>query len=71
MEQIDIKSLTLEELRRELAGHGEKPFRADQLYQWMHEKLAENFTAMTNLPKAFREWLETEYEYVTLEIVEV
>ncbi len=71
MEQIDIKSLTLEELRRELAGHEEKPFRADQLYQWMHEKLAENFTAMTNLPKAFREWLETEYEYVTLEIVEV
>lgn len=71
MEQIDIKSLTLEELRGELSGKGEKAFRADQLYQWMHEKLAEGFSEMSNLSKAFREWLETEYEYVTLEIVEV
>lgn len=71
MEQIDIKSLTLEELRTELLGKGEKAFRADQLYQWMHEKLAEGFSEMSNLSKAFREWLETEYEYVTLEIVEV
>lgn len=71
MEQIDIKSLTLEELRMELLGKGEKAFRADQLYQWMHEKLAEGFSEMSNLSKAFREWLETEYEYVTLEIVEV
>lgn len=71
MEQIDIKSLTLEELRTELLGKGEKAFRADQLYQWMHEKLAEGFSEMSNLSKAFREWLETEYEYITLEIVEV
>lgn len=71
MEQIDIKSLTLEELRTELSGKGEKAFRADQLYQWMHEKLVESFSEMSNLSKAFREWLETEYEYVTLEIVEV
>lgn len=71
MEQIDIKSLTLEELRTELLGKGEKAFRAEQLYQWMHEKLAEGFSEMSNLSKAFREWLETEYEYVTLEIVEV
>ncbi|MCI8374246.1 MAG: 23S rRNA (adenine(2503)-C(2))-methyltransferase RlmN [Lachnospiraceae bacterium] len=71
MEQTDIKSLTLEELRAELLKRGEKAFRADQLFQWMHEKLAEDISQMTNLPKAFREWLETEYEYVTLEIVEV
>ncbi len=71
MEQIDIKSLTLEELRTELVEKGEKAFRADQLYKWMHEKLMEDFSEMSNLPKAFREWLETEYEYVTLEIVEV
>ena len=66
MEQIDIKSLTLEELRTELVEKGEKAFRADQLYKWMHEKLMEDFSEMSNLPKAFREWLETEYEYVTL-----
>lgn len=71
MEQNDIKSLTLEELRTELLEKGEKAFRGEQLYQWMHEKLAEGFSEMSNLSKSFREWLETEYEYVTLEIVEV
>ncbi len=71
MEQTDIKSLTLEELRREIAEQGEKAFRAEQLYQWMHVKLAERIAGMSNLPKVFREWLEREYEYVTLETVEI
>lgn len=71
MEQTDIKSLTREELRSELLKRGEKAFRADQIYQWMHVKLAERFEEMSNLSKAFREKLEEEYEYVTLEIVEV
>ncbi|GFI10415.1 MAG: 23S rRNA (adenine(2503)-C(2))-methyltransferase RlmN [Lachnospiraceae bacterium] len=71
MEQTDIKSLTLTELWEEFQGRGEKAFRADQVYQWMHEKLAEDISRMSNLPKAFREWLEKEYEYVTLEIVEI
>ena len=38
--KIDVKSLTLEELKEELEKNGEKPFRAVQLYQWMHQKLA-------------------------------
>ena len=71
MEQTDIKSLTLTELWEEFQGRGEKAFRADQVDQWMHEKLAEDISRMSNLPKAFREWLEKEYEYVTLEIVEI
>ena len=71
MEQTDIKSLTREELRSELLKRGEKAFRADQIYQWMHVKLAESFEEMSNLSKALREKLEEEYEYVTLEIVEV
>ena len=33
----DIKSLTLEELKTEMEGLGEKSFRAAQLYQWMHQ----------------------------------
>ena len=31
---LDIKSMTLEELKAEVAAMGEKPFRAGQLYQW-------------------------------------
>lgn len=52
--QMDIKSLTLEELSAYLNGMGEKPFRAKQLYQWMHQKLAGSYEEMRNLPKSLR-----------------
>jgi len=71
MERTDIKSLTREELRNELVNLGEKAFRADQIYQWMHVKLAGSISEMSNLSKSLREQLEEEYEYVSLEIVEV
>ena len=39
----DIRSMDYEQLQQEMAALGEKPFRAKQLYQWMHEKLAAKF----------------------------
>ena len=71
MEQRDIKSLTLEELKGELQAHGEKAFRAGQIYNWMHGKLASGFDEMSNLSKSLRELLKNEYEYTNLEIVEI
>ncbi len=32
---MDIKSMSLDELRTEIAALGEKPYRAKQLYEWM------------------------------------
>lgn len=61
----DIKSMTLAELSGEVAALGEKPFRARQLYQWMHQKLARDYGEMTNLPKSFREELRKRYEYTS------
>lgn len=58
---MDIKSLNFEQLKSEIAGMGEKPFRASQLYDWMHVKLAESYEEMTNLPLSFRERLAREY----------
>ena len=52
MEKKDIKSFTLAELKTEMEEMGEKPFRAVQLYEWMHCKLARGFDEMTNLPLA-------------------
>ncbi len=46
-EKTDIKSLTLEELEEQLREQGEKSFRAKQIYQWIHEKLADSFEDMT------------------------
>ena len=72
MEQkIDIKSLTLSELKEELARKGEKAFRAKQMYEWMHVKLAEGFDEMTNLSKDFREKCKEWYDYTTLRAVRV
>lgn len=70
MKKKDIKSLDYEQLMAEMTALGEKPFRAKQLYQWMHEKQAECFDEMTNLPKSFREKLESEYELTALQTVD-
>ena len=71
MEKKDLKSMTLEELTAEVTAAGEKAFRAKQLYQWMHEKLAADFDEMTNLPKSFREKLAADYIWTSLETVDV
>ena len=68
-DRADIKSMTQEELRLLLEKRGEKPFRAVQLYQWMHEKLAASPDEMTNIPKELREWMNRECRYVTLKPV--
>ena len=71
MEKKDIKSLTLEELEREMAQMGEKPFRAKQLYEWMHVKMARGFEEMTNLSKEFRKTCGERYLYTTLDAVRI
>lgn len=62
----DIKSMTLPQLQELLEGMGEKKFRAKQLYEWMHVKLAASYDEMTNLPKNLREKLKEEWPLTTL-----
>lgn len=62
----DIKSLSLDELGIEIGRLGEKPFRARQLYEWMHVKLARGYGEMTNIPKNLKEKLVQDFEYVSL-----
>ena len=70
-EKTDIKSMTLGELTAELAVMGEKAFRAKQMYQWMHVKLAAGFEEMTNLSKSLREECGKKFSYTSLETVEI
>ena len=67
----DIKSMTLEELKEEMTALGEKPFRAKQIYEWMHVKLAESFEQMTNIPKILQEKCRERYFYTCLKPVRV
>lgn len=68
---MDIKSLTKEELKIELKAKGLPAFRADQIYQWLHVKLARSYDEMTNLSKDLRARLEKEYPLTTLEMERV
>lgn len=67
----DIKSMTLSELSGEMEAMGEKRYRAAQIYDWMHVKLARSFSEMTNLPAALRERLQEDYAYTSLKLLRV
>lgn len=69
--KTDIKSLSLEELKQEFEGMGEKSFRAGQVYQWMHQKLVRSFDEMTNLSKELREKCKCKFAYTALEVVRI
>ena len=68
---VDIKSLTKAELEEEFASKDLKKFRAGQVYDWMHVKLARSFDEMTNLSKDLRTRLADEYDYTSLKIERV
>lgn len=67
----DIKSYTKQELESEIVAMGLKPFRAKQIFSWLHGKLSESFDEMTNLSKELRESLKGEYRLTVLKPVEV
>ncbi len=60
MNQIEIKSLTLQELEQELEKLGEKKFRAKQIFQWLHRGVSD-FEEMTNLSKDLRRLLSQHF----------
>ena len=58
----DIRSYGYTELKKEMEHLGEKAFRAKQVYEWLHVKLADSFDEMTNLSLKLRERMKEEYE---------
>ena len=70
MEQKDIRSFTLAELKKEMEFIGEKAFRSKQIYEWLHVKLADSFEEMTNLSKPLREKLSHSYVIPKVELEE-
>lgn len=62
LQKKDIASYSYEELLSEMEEIGEKRFRGKQVYSWIHEKLADDFSQMTNLSKTLREKLNGLYE---------
>ena len=69
--KTDIKSMDLAELKAFMTSIGEKPFRASQIYQWMHVRHVSSWDEMTNLSKALREKLKEQAELKVLEPVTI
>ena len=59
----DIKSMLPSELSECFAAMGERAFRAEQTFRWLHGG-ARTFREMTNLPETLRERLDGEF-YIT------
>lgn len=57
----DIRALTKEQLRDFFVSQGDKSFRGNQVYEWLWQKSAHSFEAMTNLSKETRQMLEANF----------
>lgn len=57
----DIRALTKEELREFFVSSGDKAFRGNQVYEWLWQKSAHTFEAMTSLSKATRAMLDANF----------
>ena len=64
-----IYSLQLQELKDWLSENGEKPFRAEQIFDWLYKKRISSFDEMRNLSKGLRDLLSAHYVMTTLKTV--
>lgn len=66
--EIDILSLSKDELAQEILDMGEKTFRAKQIYEWLHVKKITDFSQMSNISVQLRERLSKKFCIKSLKI---
>jgi len=64
----NIRHLSLPALQEYFKTIGEKPFRAKQVHEWLWQKHAGSFEAMTNLSKQLRASLEEHFTLPALKV---
>lgn len=64
-----IYGLTREGLEEWFAQHGERPFRAHQVWDWLYRQRVQSFQEMTNLSEKTRELLDEHFQFNPLEVV--
>lgn len=67
---MDLKSMTLSELENYMESIGEKKFRAKQMYEWMHKRLAFSLEEMNNIPKKLKEKIQDSHEIYGVKMVD-
>jgi 23S rRNA (adenine2503-C2)-methyltransferase len=66
----NIKSLSKEELRNFFVEHNEKPFRANQVYEWLWKKQVSSFDEMNNISTSIKDLLKKHFVLITVTIAE-
>ncbi|MCW5633826.1 MAG: 23S rRNA (adenine(2503)-C(2))-methyltransferase RlmN [Rubrivivax sp.] len=66
---VNLLDFDLEALAAWCEAHGEKRFRAVQLFRWIHQKGAADFASMSDLAKSLRDKLEGEAEVRPLPVL--
>ena len=64
-----IYSLEMHDLENWLVEHGDKKFRAKQIFDWLYVKRVTDFDDMSNLSKGLREQLKDKFSLTTLKTV--
>lgn len=67
-EKKDIRALSKEDLRQFFESIGEKPFRGNQVYEWLWAKGIHSFEDMTNVSKEVREQLSERFTINHIEV---
>jgi len=65
----NIKDYNLDELKQELISLGEKPYRAEQIFNWLYIEKVKTFDEMTNISLELREKLKQNYTMCNFEIL--
>jgi 23S rRNA (adenine2503-C2)-methyltransferase len=64
-----IKDLRLREFETYLEEHGQPPYRARQVWQWLYQKRASSFAEMTNIGASLRRQLDEDFALSRLQVV--
>jgi len=70
MKKINIRDLSLEELKSQLVALGQQAFRAKQVYEWLWNKNAHTFEEMSSLSKELRAKLEEHFFIDGIKVVD-
>ncbi|HLR34236.1 MAG TPA: 23S rRNA (adenine(2503)-C(2))-methyltransferase RlmN [Tissierellales bacterium] len=67
--KIDLKSMTLEEMKIFFKNMGEKEYRADQTFGFIHKNMCNSIRNITVLPNGLKDKLEEEYTISNINII--
>jgi len=68
--KTDIRNLSFEDLAKYLESIKEKPFRTDQIFDWLYNKGVGSFGEMKNLSSTLRKRLAQDFPFVVEEVLQ-